>query len=268
MVSLSSTRCAIESIERATEVSVEAYTLHGAVLAAVEAAARRGANVRVELEAHPFHDPKGHLAKENEKLVVELRAAGVRADLADRIHAKEITADGRLFLDEKNWHDDDIVLSEDDPVEARSIPMMKRDALAQEAKLLSGARASEDVIVESESLGTGNPTYDALKALGRANAAPRLLVSENDLRGTRNERSSLRKLVNDGVRVRVCKDSAKLAACGDSAWLGSANATFAGKGFDMTDWGVCTSDGTIVQAVRNRLEDEWANAKPFTERKA
>jgi hypothetical protein len=263
MLSLSSTRQAIESIERAKDVSVQAYTLHGPVLRAVKEAASRGANVSVELEAHPFDDRKGSLAKENAHLVRELRAAGVRASLADWIHAKEIEVDGSVYLDEKNWHDGDIVLREDDPAEARSIPMMKDEALAQEAKLLAGARVFDNVIVESESFGAANPAYNALKALGEARAVPRLLVSQNDLRNTRNERSILRDLVAAGVRVRVCRDSAKLAACGDSAWLGSANATYAGKGFDMTDWGVRTGDAAIAKAVRDRLEAVWKSAKPF-----
>lgn len=267
MLSLSSLSDAVKNIERATEVSVEAYTLHGPVLRAVEAAARRGANVTVRLALHPVSNSRGGLAKENARLLHELTAAGVHACLADWIHAKEIQADGTLFLDEKNWRDDDIVLREDDPIEAGSIPMTKHEALAQEAKLLAGAAAG-DVIVESESFGSGNATYDALKALGKAGAAPRLLVSESDLRSTRNERSVLRDLVADGVRVRLCNDSAKLAAAGNSAWLGSANATFAGKGFDMTDWGVRTKDATIVKTVRDRLESAWQSAKPLRVRKA
>lgn len=263
MLSLSSTCDVIRKIEHATEISVEAYTLHGPVLRAVEAAAQRGARVRVELEAHPFNDCRGALAEENERLARELRATGAIAFLADRIHAKEVAVDGTLFLDEKNWHEHDLVVREDDPVEASAIPMMKREALVQEAKLLGCAAASDAVIVESESFGTHNPTYDALKALGKAHASPRLLVSEKDLRGSRNERTALRELVAAGVRVRLCKDSAKLAAAGNAAWLGSANATYAGEGFDMTDWGVRTNDAAIVKTVRATLEAEWQSAKQF-----
>ena len=240
---------------------MQAYTLHGPVLGAVEAAARRGANVRVELEAHPFNDREGALATENERLIDQLRLAGAKAQLADRVHAKEISVDGTLFLDEKNWHDDDVVLCENDPVEAQWIPMRKEDALAEEAKLLAGARASDGVIVESESFGSGNPTYNALKALGMAGASPRLLVSEKDLRSSPKERSTLLGLIANGVRVRICSDSAKLATVGDSAWLGSANATYAESRFDMTDWGARTSDATIVQVVRDRLEMQWQSAK-------
>jgi hypothetical protein len=267
MLSLSSTRVLLDRLRTAREIAVEAYTLHGKVLRAVEAAGRRGANVTVELERHPFNDRKGDLAKENERLAHALAAAGVEVRLADRVHAKEIELDGTFFLDEKNWRKDDIILCEDDPVEARSIPMTKDKALAQEAKLLDAASRSDRVIVESESFGAGNVTYEALKALGEGHVSPRLLVSERDLRGSRRERAVLQSLVRSGVAVRLCKDSKKLAVAGNSAWLGSANATYAGDGFDMTDWGIRTNDVTIVKTVRDSLEAQWESAKPFRGRR-
>lgn len=256
MLRLSSMSALLERVKNAREISVEAYTLHGALLGAVKAAAQRGASVVVELERHPFHS-RG-LAAENARVADGLRAAGVVAHLCDRVHAKEVQVDGTLFLDEKNWHMGDIVLSESDPAAARSIPMMKEAALAEEAKLLAGADVESDVIVESESFGNGNPTYDALRTLGKAKTAPRLLVSENDLRTARREPAILRDLIADGVRVRVCADSAKLAVAGSSAWLGSANATYAGTGYNMTDWGVRTNDAAIAETVRSRLEAQWA----------
>lgn len=260
MLELSSTDAAIASIESAKQVLVEAYTLHGPVLRALEDAARRGARVDVELERAPFDDTKRHLAVENARIAAELRRAGANARLEDPIHAKTISVDGTLFLDEKNWHEDDIVLRDDD---AASIPVTKRDALDREARLLYPARGCDGVIVESESFGTGNVTYLALKALGLAGAAPRLLVSERDLRGSSRERAALEQLVRDGVRVRTCKDSAKLAVAGNRAWLGSANATYAEGKWAMPDWGLCTDDAAIARTVRQRLEREWAAAREF-----
>ncbi|MGB8907291.1 MAG: hypothetical protein WCC84_00945 [Candidatus Cybelea sp.] len=260
MLELSSTDAVVASIESAKRVLVEAYTLHGPVLRALEDAARRGARVDVELERAPFDDAKRHLAAENMRIVAELRRAGADARLEDPIHAKTISVDGTLFLDEKNWHEDDIVLRDDD---AASIPMTKREALDQEAQLLCRARGCDGVVVESESFGAGNATYKALKALGLAGAAPRLLVSERDLRGSSRERAALEQLVRDGVRVRVCKDSAKLAVAGNRAWLGSANATYADGKWAMPDWGLCTDDAKIASTVRQRLEREWAVAREF-----
>jgi hypothetical protein len=253
----------LTALQRARQIEVQAYTLHGPVLHAVEAAARRGAAVTVKLEGHPFQSSSGHLAAENRRLVRELRAAGAIATLGHPIHAKAIETDGTLYLDEKNWGKSDLVVREDDPREAATIPMNKRDALALEAKLLSAARAGDDAIVESESFGSCNTVERALATLGRAATAPRLLVSDRELRADARERKMLEQLASEGVRVRVCADSEKLAVVGDRAWLGSANATSPyGRGA-MTDWGVNTSDDAIVKAVRARLERQWATARPL-----
>jgi len=266
MLALSSTDAVLERLAAGKDIALEAYTVHGPILRAIEAAARRGAHVAVRLEARPFEDAK--LAAENARLTKELRADGADATLQEGLHAKEISIDGTLFLDEKNWHAGDVVLSDDDPAEAASIPQTKRMALEQEAQLLAGARTGDRVIVESESFGSGNAVYWQLKKLAESGAAPRLLVSERDLRGDRRERRILEDLIRDGVRVRVCKDSAKLAAAGDSVWLGSANATYAGGKWDMTDWGLRTNRAAIVETVRSRLDEQWNRAKELTTRTA
>ncbi len=262
MLELSSTSEVIATLGRAKEIAVEAYTLPRPVADALEDAARCGAHVAVELESRPYDDPHGSLGKENAKLVAELRGAGAKAALDHPLHAKEIEVDGALYLDEKNWRADDIVVREDHP-NPGIIPMRKHQALEQEAQLLALARLCDGVIVESESFGSGNATYSALKALGRAGAAPRLLVSERDLRGNDRERRALESLVRGGVRVRVCRDSAKLAVASDRAWLGSANATVTFGDADMPDWGCCTGNAAIVSAVRERLEAQWKAAKEF-----
>ncbi len=263
MLALRSIGEVLAALTRARQIDVQAYTLHGPVLYAVEAAARRGADVTVELEGRPFESSKGQLATENRRLARELRAAGARATLGHPLHAKAIVTDGTLYLDEKNWGKQDLVLREDDPLEARAIPMNKRDALALEASLLNGAGPSDDAIVESESFGTSNAVEHALAVLGRAGAAPRLLVDARDLRSDSREKAILERLVSAGVRVRLCDDSEKLAAAGERAWLGSANATSPfGRGA-MTDWGIDTADATIARAVRDRLERQWATARPF-----
>lgn len=263
MVALSSTSEVLERLASAREISAEAYTLHGPVLRALEAAARRGAHVAVRLEGAPFDDPKGSLAKENAKRAAELRSAGALATLGHPLHAKEIAIDGILYLDEKNWGSNDMVLRSDDPAEAASIPATKAEALAQEAQLIERARRLDEVVVESESFGSNNAPYAALKELGIAGAAPRLLVSDRDLRGNDRERDVLEGLVRDGVRVRICKDSEKLAVAGERAWLGSANATATYGKTDMTDWGLRTENAEIVNAVRDRLESQWQTAKEF-----
>jgi hypothetical protein len=261
MLRLSSIGEVLTRIEHAGEVRVQAYTLHGPVLNALEAAARRGAHVVVELERSPYDDAKGGFAAENARVAGQLRNAGADARLDDPVHAKTISIDGALYLDEKNWRNGDVVVSEDDPAEAQSIPMAKSAALALEAQMLAQANTGDGVIVESESFGFANATYSALRTLALAGASPRLLVCADDLRHNPRERAALERLASDGARVRLCKDSEKLAVAGDRAWLGSANATYADGKWAMPDWGVCTANGDIVCTVRSRLESEWRMAK-------
>jgi hypothetical protein len=263
MLNLSSTRQMLAAISQARAIDAEAYTLHGPVLRALEEAARDGAHVVVRLEGRPYGDRAGNLARENRRLVGELQRAGATAQLGHPLHAKAIAVDSTLYLDDQNWGMHDLVLRDDDPSGLASIPSIKHAALAAEAHLLRGARAGDRIIVESESFGCCNPVYSALDLLGRAGAAPRLLVCANELRANARERKALERLAGDGVRVRICSDSEKLAVAGDRAWCGSANATVAFGESDMPDWGVTTEDGAIVGAARGRLEAQWGKAKDF-----
>ncbi len=263
MLSLSSTGEVLQALRTAQRIDAQAFTLHGPILHALEAAARRGAGVSIELEGSPYSGTAGRLAAENRRVAGELRAAGATASLCHPLHAKAIAADGALYLDEKNWRDGDLVLRANDPADARAIPGEKREALDLEARLLESARAGDGTIVESETFGSSNVVFAALRDLAAEGESPRLLVSERELREDPRERSALQKLAAQGVHVRACRDSEKLAAVGDRAWLGSANATSPyGRGA-MTDWGCTTADATIVTAVRDRLETAWQNAKPL-----
>lgn len=233
---------------------------------AVRAAARRGAEVTVALERHPFNSP--HLAKENRSVAGQLRAAGATVTLGHPLHAKVLAVDGALFLDDKNWHPGDLVLKVDDPAEVAKIPMIKHEALACEGRLIDNATSADRVIVESESFGCCNKVYSELRQAALAGVAPRLLVSARDLSGNTRERQVIESLIRDGVRARICDDSEKLAVAGTAAWLGSANATIAAPGSDSTDWGLRTRNAEIVAAVRARLEETWQTAKPFKCQKA
>ncbi|MGC2407930.1 MAG: hypothetical protein WA431_16115 [Candidatus Cybelea sp.] len=262
MVALSSTGVLLAAMAHAKDIAIEAYTLHGPVLGAAESAASRGAHVVVRLAGHSGGDRNGQLARENEQLVAQLRADGVDATLENGLHAKEVRVDGTLYLDGKNWHEDDLVLRDADAADA-SISATKFDALDGEGRLLRGASAGDRVLVESESFGCCNAVYGALAKLGSSGAAPRLLVSERVLHGNVREQRALDRLVGDGVGVRVCKDSEKLAAVGDRAWAGSANATVAFGKWNAIDWGICTGELSVVQAVRDRLESQWAAGRDF-----
>jgi hypothetical protein len=263
MFALSSTGEVLAGLARAAHVEVTAYTLRGDVLYALEAAARRGACVEVALESRPYNDPLGRLAAQNRNVVERLRDAGAEARLADPVHAKEIAMDGTLYLDDKNWGLGDLVLRAGDAADVRSVATTKGAALDEEARLLRDARGNDGVVVASESFGCCNAVHSALEALAREGLTPRLIVSERDLRRNGRERAVLDNLVREGVRVRVCKDSEKLAVAGEGAWIGSANATVARGRANLPDWGLCSDDPRIVAAVRARIEAEWTLARPF-----
>ncbi|MBV9232592.1 MAG: hypothetical protein JO030_01005, partial [Candidatus Eremiobacteraeota bacterium] len=165
----------IARIPSAKQIDVTAYTLHGPICAALERAAGQGAQVTVELERDPYDSPG--LGRENRRVVQRLAEAGVDARLDHPVHAKEIVADGTLYLDGKNWHEGDLVLREDDPADRATIATIKHEALAQEAALLRGAQPSDDLVVESESFGRYNAVYSALERAARAGLTPRVLVA-------------------------------------------------------------------------------------------
>ena len=174
MLQLTSTAAVVDQIAHARSIAAEAYTLHGPVLFALEEAARRGACVRVRLEGRPFDDPKGRLAAENARLTGELRACGAQASLAHQLHAKALDLDGVLYLDEKNWQRNDLVVRESDTAEARAVATIKHEALAREAQLLADSGRGDGAVVESESFGCCNAVYGALSKLARSRrlAAP------------------------------------------------------------------------------------------------
>jgi len=260
-VQLVKTQDALGAIDRAKRITAEAYTLSEPMLDALEAAAERGARVSVTLAGTPYGSSKDRLAAWNARLVSRLRAHHVAAELRNTVHAKELCVDGTFYFDERNWRRDDLVIRAA-PNEVTTIPSTKTGALAAEARLLEAAR-SGDVIVETESFGSKNAVYDSLKRLALDGRSPRLLVNQRVLNGNRRERCLLEHLVREGVRVRVCKDSSKLAATPSGAWLGSANASPTFAGDEMTDWGIATADRAITRSVRARLEWDWIGAKEF-----
>ena len=189
MIRLSTTADASAAVSGARSVDVLAYTLRrGPLLDALEAAALRGACVRVRLEGAPFGDPGGQLATHNRRIAGELARCGADAQLARStpgsrgdlpVHAKALVADGRLFLDDRNWGANDFVVADSDRNAVREVSaavetgaardatdatfaFSKRGALQREAELLRAARTGDDVVVESESFGYGNPVYAAL----------------------------------------------------------------------------------------------------------
>ena len=76
------------------------------------------------------------------------------------------------------------------------------------------------------------------------------------------ERAELAALRAAGVTVRESGTNEKLALCGDTAWIGSANATYAaGREAKQTDWGAVVSDAALRDAIRAALLRDAGSAR-------
>jgi phosphatidylserine/phosphatidylglycerophosphate/cardiolipin synthase-like enzyme len=284
MMTLSSTGEVLTALRRGADVSLVAYTLPpGRILDALDAAARRGAHVRVRLEGYVYKDD-GAVGARNEVALAALRAAGADAQLVHPsaggaepvLHLKGLTVDGALFLDDRNWPDDgaDTIIRDDfagdaalvrDAAAGRedratsSFSVRKRQSLALEARLIGEARAGDEVIVESESFGDRNPVYDALRVAAKRGAHVRVLVSARDASANAAEAGAIRKLHEAGAQIRVCDADEKFAVVnGARGWIGSANATAAFEHPDQLDWGARIDDGGVIAHVAHAFEERWA----------
>jgi phosphatidylserine/phosphatidylglycerophosphate/cardiolipin synthase-like enzyme len=287
MLALSSERRLVAALDRARDVTLVAYLLpRGAIFDALAAAARRGAHVAVRLEGRPYYDATGGVRRSNESVARELSNDGADARVVDedgeqsQLHAKAVAVDGALYLDDVNFSSGGkgTILRDGSRVDAaslhdvvagrtehssRNVTLRKERALAMEAALIEKASRRDDVIVESESVGSGNLVYSRLERLGLAGRAPRLLISREAL--SRKELRLVHRLGRDGVCVRVCSSNEKFALAGRRAWIGSANATSAYYTPDQLDWGARTRSRAIVRQLRARFEARWCTSRTLPE---
>ena len=285
MVRLSSGSAALAAIGKGRDIAMIGYTLQSRpLLHALEDAARRGARVEVRLEGAPYGDPGGSFASYNHRLAIELRRSGALVHVSDPVagdaplHAKALAVDGALFLDDRNWARDDLIVRDDDASDSTAVrnatagrvssdrsgfAMHKRPALQLEARMLERALAGDRVTLETETFGSSNAVCRALDDLGKRGLHPQLLVERRRLAANARERATLQRLARDGVEVRTTTDTEKFAVCGRRAWIGSANASPAFGTPDEIDWGTCTRNGAIAAAVTERLEARWLAARPL-----
>ncbi len=277
----------LDAMRRARRVTVSAYVLApGRMLNELLTAARSGALVEVRVEARPFADRGGTLARLNADAVARLRAFGADARLVDAddaageppLHMKAVIADGELFLDDRNFTDDDrqTIVRDDRPRDLSAVRAAlvgrsgepsatfatdKSDALAQEARRLRAARGRDRVMVESESFGAATTVFAALDELGKRGMHPQLLVAARELASNPREARALGDLAKDGVEIRVTNAAEKFAVAAHHAWLGSANAT--SWPARERDWGLSTGARAVVAHLRAAFASRWADATPL-----
>ncbi|MBV8363613.1 MAG: hypothetical protein JO193_03535 [Candidatus Eremiobacteraeota bacterium] len=281
MISFTTTANVLRVLHHAHHIEMCAYVLRSKeVLDALEFAAQHQAHVSVRLEAHPYADPDGKLAKLNRDVVEKLQTAGVHASLADVAnrranHMKAAIVDGVAFLDDRNWPLDrrNVVVKDDAPRDVRTIhnalhgkpisttalAVTKGSALAQEVAMLHGRATHSAVSIETESFTAGSAPYGAIKALARAGVDVRLLLCKEDAKPAML--SAARALARDGVTVRFTQAAEKFAVARDRGWIGSANATFGRAG--QIDWGLRLSNPALCKTLQKRFDRTWRCAKPL-----
>ena len=269
-LSLSSVPDVLTRIGSARDVAFGSYFLaHGAMREALTGAARRGAHVAVTLQADPYRNPFGRRC--NAEAARVLRAAGADVSLlaSDRapFHIKAAVCDGVAYLDDRNWtkRGPEIVVADDDPTDVAlvrqalgghggadpALATRKDVALSREVALVEGARDAP-VTVETERVAT-SPLTRALAEHARGGGRTTLIVGRTSHPTTR-EASTIARLVADGVVVRTGGSNQKLALAGDTAWIGSGNATGAsGRSAGQLEWGMLTRDRALVGAVTAAL---------------
>jgi hypothetical protein len=275
---LSSVAALTAEIAAARHVAFGAYVLgSGPVRAALVSAAQHGADVDVVLPRAPWPDPAGDVARTNAAAAGALRGAGAhvrwaRPDPHTTFHLKAAVCDGVAYLDDRNWTRSgaDLVVADHD----RSAVRLVRDALRGHGGAIAGLATRKDaaqqleleliasagaapVTVETETIGAG-PLSAALAQHAASGAPTTLIVSAAE---AAHERGLLAHLRSVGVDVRGGGTNAKLALVGARAWIGSANATFAGKDYGaQLDWGTVTADAPLVAAVRAALARDGGDA--------
>jgi hypothetical protein len=269
-LSLSSVPDVLARIGSAHDVAFGSYFLpHGAVRDALTGAARRGAHVAVTLQADPYRNPFG--ARCNAQAARSLRAAGADVSLLPSdtapFHLKAAVCDGVAYLDDRNWtkRGPEIVVADDDPADValvraalaghggadRALATRKDVALSREVELVQRARGVP-VIVETERV-AASPLTCALQRHARAGAKTTLVVARTSHRSARETRV-IAQLAADGVDVRAGGTNQKLALAGDTAWIGSGNATGAsGRNAGQLEWGMRVRDPALVGAVAAEL---------------
>ena len=207
MVRLSSTAELVQALSTAHDVTVLSYTLRPGPRARSPGVGRAPRRARtspprrsaVQRRARARSRDRTGASSRSSRAAAPTRAwpTWIPPPARQPVHAKALVADGRLFLDNRNFGSGDFILKDDRQADVASVldafagnahddphaafAIEKGDALEREADLLRTARAGADVIVESETFGYG-AVYSALDALGKAGAAPRLLVSNREAR--------------------------------------------------------------------------------------
>lgn len=257
-VSLASVGDLAENIRHARNVALDVYVLRNPLLLySLATAARSGANVTVRLGS-PGAAPE---RAANAAVMRQLDAAGVHVTAEpgfgpNALHAKTAIVDDAVYLDDRNFTGEEsetIVVERSKRVDS-NYARTKSAALQDEANMLRAA-SGHDVIVATESLGPGL-VVDAL--IERARRGDCVRVMYNPETRDRASAQAVARLRAAGVHVRLSAENHKIAVAGDSAWIGSANASPGAA--EQREWGM-TVPKAVAARLRETLEYCWWMAK-------
>lgn len=259
-VSLASIRDLAESIRHARNVELDAYVLQNPfLLYSLEAAAHDGADVVVQLG-----DPgQASQRATNYAAMRALTAAGAHVSEArgfgpEAMHAKIAIVDGTAYLDDRNFtgEETETIVVARGHASAHDYLMTKAAALAQEADFIKRA-VGHDVLFSTESLGP-SPVVDALIERASHGDDVRVMYDRNMSDTKCAEAVAALRAAGAHVRAAAEKQSHKMAIVGDSAWIGSANAS---PGADeQQEWGLTVPVG-VAAPLRDTYEYCWWKTK-------
>lgn len=287
MIALTSTSAVLQALGTAKQVTFSAYILRrgGAVERALEAAAKRGAQVHVRLDGYVFGGNAGAAAM-NAATVDALRALHADAQIVHRsdgdgpdLHAKVAVCDGVAYLDDCNWtKNGDTIVREDGRSYVRAIrravldrecasagplSLTKSDALAAEARTIRAGVRTGSVDLESEEIGS-SAISKMLRQLASEGVRCRVLISKSAFKEHSATHKAALSLQRAGVDVRIVRSSEKFAVDGDRVWIGSANPTPTYRDANCVEWSLTSSAQRIGHALKARFDAHWRESAPLT----
>jgi hypothetical protein len=263
---------ALGAVDSAQDVHLSAYLLdpRSSIVSHLAKASSRGATVSTTLTGSGL----SNAVQQNSDMQRDDAALHITLS-PEPLHIKALVADGQVFLNDRNWGRDSIVLQmpgEDRgailealagrPATVGPLTLSKGAGIAREALLISTAQSS--VEFASESFSDNNQVYDALRAALARHVAVTVVVSAadaqpnpkdpKDVARAKAERHSLDVLMGAGAHVRLISATDKIAVVdGMRGFVGSTNAT-AGVP-DQVDWGLVSLDSDIVRALDARFAE-------------
>lgn len=254
------------ALMHARSVNVTSYVLPDSLQRLLAVACQRGTHADVLLAA-PDYDPQ--VADENQNAVRSLNSAGCTArTTTEPLHMKLVYMDGSVWLSDTNFSPAGFLLRVDDQgvrdviastlrgSPARSPYFATRKDWALDLERNTIASVNGPLCVSTESFGRGM----IAGALADRRNAIRLVVAEREYRQSPQEQDLIERLPHN-IDVRVGYANEKMAVGADRAWFGSANAT-AGLP-EQVDWGMTSTDPTIVAGMQQRCLDDWERAQPL-----